>query len=445
MLAWINQYVLGAAVPILLMAAGVFYALRLRCFPLFRLGAMGRARTDRSATGGVSPIRALSLALAGTLGVGNIVGVSAAIALGGFGSIFWMWVSALCAMLLKYAEIVLAMRYRHYDGEGKPHGSAMYYLRACFARMGMARLGGAIAAVFAVLCLLNAVSMGSVIQVNAVAGALEGVFGIPPLWTGTVLAVGIFFVIRRGSGGILGLTDRLVPLMTLGYLILSVAVLILRADRVPDAFGAILRDAFSVEATAGGVGGFFLSRRVRYGTMRGLISNEAGCGTAPAAHAVSACGVPAKQGVWGIVEVFVDTILLCTATALVILVAGEDAMLWGDNAVMMTIRAYSSVLGAWSEWFFCLALLCFGYATVLCCAGYGIESILFLSKKKRWRILYAGALAACILIGVFSAPDSIWGIADFAITALTTVNLYMLFAMRREIRRETFLQYREKG
>ena len=439
MLAWINQYVLGAAVPILLMAAGVFYALRLRCFPLFRLGAMGRALTDRSATGGVSPIRALSLALAGTLGVGNIVGVSAAIALGGFGSIFWMWVSALCAMLLKYAEIVLAMRYRHYDGEGKPHGSAMYYLRACFARMGMARLGGAIAAVFAVLCLLNAVSMGSVIQVNAVAGALEGVFGIPPLWTGTVLAVGIFFVIRRGSGGILGLTDRLVPLMTLGYLILSVAVLILRADRVPDAFGAILRDAFSVEATAGGVGGFFLSRRVRYGTMRGLISNEAGCGTAPAAHAVSACGVPAKQGVWGIVEVFVDTILLCTVTALVVIVSYGDAVARESEFMMMTIRAYSVVLGDLAAVFLSVAVLCFGFATVACWAHYGMESAAYLSQKPWTRRGFVLVYSLSVLAGAVAAADWIWELADLAVGAMTLINVTVLLMMSGEVRRETDL------
>lgn len=438
MLAWLNEYVFGIAVPAALMGAGGFFLIFLRWFPFCRFGAVWRALTARQ-TGGVSPFRALTLALAGTLGVGNIVGVSAAIAMGGFGAIFWMWLSALAAMLLKYAEIVLAMRHREYDESGKPHGSAMRYVRACFARLGLPRLGIALATIFAVLCVLNAVSMGSVIQINAVAEALDGVFRVPPLLTGGVLAVVTFFVIRRGSGGVLAWTERLVPLMTLGYLVLSAAVLILRADRIGDAFASILSDAFSSSAAAGGVGGFFLSRGVRYGTMRGLISNEAGCGTAPAAHAVSDCPSPARQGVFGIAEVFVDTILLCTVTALVVIVSYGETVAREGDFMMMTIRAYSAVLGDFAAYFMSVAVLCFGFATVLCWAHYGAESVSYLCDRPWARRGFVLLYSASVCLGAFAAADWIWELTDFAVGGMTLINVAVLLLMRREVRDETAL------
>ena len=155
-----------------------------------------------------------------------------------------MWISALCAMVLKYAEIVLAMKHRKYDGDGKPHGSAMYYIRACFEKRGARAVGIALAAVFAVFCILNSVTMGSVIQTNAVTGALEGVFDLPPLLTGAALAIISFFLVRRGGEGMARFTEKLVPIMTVGYVVLSVAALILRADALPEAFAKIFKDAF---------------------------------------------------------------------------------------------------------------------------------------------------------------------------------------------------------
>ena len=438
MLSWINQYVLSAAVPALLMGAGVFFWIDLRSFPLRHPRAILRALTERQ-TGGVSPFRALTLALAGTLGVGNIVGVSAAIAMGGFGAVFWMWVSALCAMILKYAEIVLAMRHRQADDEGKPHGSAMYYIRACFERLGLPRVGAVLATAFAALCVLNAVSMGSVIQVNAVAEAMNGVFQIPPWITGAVLAPLTLLVIRRGRGSVLSWTERLVPLMTLGYLVLSAAVLILRADRIPDAFAAILSDAKSSAAAAGGVGGFLLSRGVRYGTMRGLISNEAGCGTAPAAHAVSECASPARQGVFGIVEVFVDTLLLCTVTALVVIVSYGETVAREGDFMMMTIRAYSVVLGDLAAYFMSVAVLCFGFATVLCWSHYGTEAVWYLSRKPWARSAFVLTYSLSVMVGALAAADWVWELADFAVGCMTLINVTVLLMAHREIRTQTTL------
>ena len=189
MVAWINQYVFGIAVPILLVLGGIFYSFRLRFFYLRYPKKLLGALLAPSGTGGVSPFRALTLALAGTLGVGNIVGVSAAIYLGGFGAIFWMWISALCAMVLKYAEIVLAMKHRRFDAEGRPHGAAMYYIRDFLSAHGRPLLGKGIACVFALFFLLNAFTMGSVIQSKTVVDSLSGVFHLPVLPVGIVLAV----------------------------------------------------------------------------------------------------------------------------------------------------------------------------------------------------------------------------------------------------------------
>ena len=436
----------GGLIPAMLLATGVFFLLYLRGYPFRTPRKMlrGLSATGKNG-GGVSSFRALTLALAGTLGVGNLVGVANALWIGGAGAVFWMWASALVAMILKYAEITLAVSHRRECAGHGYRGGAYYYIKDHFTAKRRLGTAAVVSAVFACLIIINSLSMGCIVQVNAIGSALTGVLKISPAAVVFLLLAAILPFLKKGVQSISALTEWLVPMMSGGYVVLSVAVLLLRHDAVGDAFLSIFQSAFSSDSMAGGVIGYLTSSAIRVGVMRGLLSNEAGCGTAPTAHASADAASPAMQGVWGIVEVFVDTILLCTATALVVLVAGEDAMLWGENAVMMTIRAYSSVLGGWSEWFFCAALFCFGYATVLCCAGYGLEGILFLSPKKRWRILYGAVLAVCIAIGIYSAPESIWTIADFSITALTTVNLYMLFAMRREVRHETLLQYCEKG
>ena len=213
MLGWINRCFLGVLTPPALMGCGVWFLLYLRGGPLAHSRAIWRALTRRERSGGISPFRALTLALAGTLGVGNIVGVASAIAMGGAGAILWMWVSAAVAMILKYAEIVLAVRHRRVDASGIPYGGAMYYIRDCFDDS-RPRLGRALAAVFAALCVLDALSTGCVIQIHAVARAWEGVIGLPTWVCGVILTVVCLFLVGRDVGRLSFLTERLVPLMT---------------------------------------------------------------------------------------------------------------------------------------------------------------------------------------------------------------------------------------
>ena len=442
MLSWLLE---GGLIPPMLLGCGLFFIVYLRGYPMRAPRRMLDAVRHNGERTGMSPFRALTLALAGTLGVGNIVGVASALWIGGAGAILWMWIAALVAMVLKYAEIVLAVAHRREGRRGSLYGGACYYIKDHFLERRRFRVASILSITFALLMILNALSMGCILQVNAVSAATQGVLGWSPglcalLLTGLALP---FFL--SGTRGIAALTEWMVPIMTGGFLVLSAAVMLLRADAVGAAFLSIFRDAFSGESMAGGFVGFLTSRALRMGTMRGLLSNEAGCGTAPTAHAAAETDSPAAQGVWGVVEVFVDTILLCTVTALVMLASFDEIAMLGDNPVMMAIRAYSSVLGGFAAYFFCAAFFCFGFATVLCWAGYGMENVKFLTKRKIWRLFYFVLYVACIWIGSFCAPGQIWSLADFAIAALTTVNLWMLICMRREIRQETQGWFCNKG
>lgn len=437
MLGWINRHVVCALMPSALMGCGLGFLLYLRGGPLAHPAVVCRVLTRRDRSSGISPFRALTLALAGTLGVGNIVGVASAIAMGGAGAIFWMWISAALAMILKYAEIVLAVGHRRIGRDGTAYGGAMYYIRDIFDRLRLPRTGAILAALFAGLCLLDALSTGCIIQINAVAQALDGVFDFSPTVCGGTLALICLFYVGRGVDRLSFLTERLVPLMTGGYLILSAAVLILRAEALPQAFGEILRDAFTPQSAVGGVFGFLLNRGIRYGTMRGLLSNEAGCGTAPIAHAAAQTPSAVEQGFWGLFEVFVDTILLCTVTALVILVEPQVIGMYAGDGVMMTIAAYTAVLGRGAGWFLSVAVLLFGFATVICWSHYGAECLRYLTNRRWVHILYRFVTCAAVFLGARLSPDSLWDVADFAIGVMTLINLSVLILSRQEIKRET--------
>ena len=443
----LNEYALGIAVPMGLVLIGIFYCIKLRFFHIRHPILLIRSLFEKSGDSGTSPFRAVMLALAGTLGVGNIVGVASAVYLGGAGAVFWMWVSALCAMILKYAEIVLALLYRRRDKNGEFYGGAMYYIRDIFAKRKSEALGALLASVFAVFCIINAVSMGSMIQSNAISGAIEGVWNISPVAVGVALSVLTLVVISRGTGGILKLTDLLVPVMSLGYFVLSMAIIVKNSSALPSVMRDIVGSAFSARSAASGVLGFLLSGSLRYGAMRGLLSNEAGCGTAPAAHAVSNTDCAAKQGIWGIFEVFVDTIVLCSMTAFVLLLGYDSAAEHGGNFIMMTFSAYSHFLGDAAEIFMCIAVIFFGFATIACWAHYGFAGVRYFSEsavaKKAFTVIYC----VSVLAGAVMSTDAIWQTADLAIGVMTVINLFALVYASDEVRSETekfLLRKREK-
>ena len=424
-------------VPVLLALSGIFFGVKLKFFHILKPMSVIKGLKSEKSNGGISSAKAVSLALAGTLGVGNIVGVSSAIHLGGFGAVFWMWVSALCAMLLKYAEIVLAMRHRKMNADGTPQGSAMNYILDFFASSGFKRFGRIVASVFAAAFLLNAFTMGSMLQTGAIADALHGVVGLPPLYTGAVLATLTLFIARSGAKGISALTNLLVPVMSAGYIVMSLIVIIRNGSDLGTAFHQIFTGAFSRDAAISGVGGYIFTRSLRYGVMRGLISNEAGCGTAPTAHSVADCAIPARQGMWGIFEVFADTIVLCTMTALCVILEYGEAARFGGNYMMMTIAAYSAELGRYASYFLCAAVLCFGFATVICWAHYGMTCARYFNPSHRANRIFILVYCACVFIGSFISADLAWQLADLSMGIMTVINLMILVLMAKEVRTET--------
>lgn len=439
MLEFINNNIISAITPILLLLSGLYFSFKLGFFYVRHPIKIIKSMLQKQKKGGISPFRAVTLALAGTLGVGNIAGVASSIAIGGFGSVFWMWVSALVAMVLKYAEIVLAIAHRRVE-DGEYRGGASYYIYDFFASKGKKYFGKILGAVFAVLCIVNAVTMGGMIQANAISSSFDGVFHIPVWAVGTVVAVLCVIVISGNAKWVSMFSEKTIPVMTVGYILLSVAVLAARHELIGDAFAVIFKDAFTPDSAAGGILGFFISRGLKAGCMRGLMSNEAGCGTAPTAHATAECKSPAAQGFWGIFEVFVDTILLCTLTALVVIVSilgGGNVLQFASDPMLMAIKAYSSVLGNWSEYYMSIAVFLFAFATIVCWAHYGKESIIYLTKKKLPVSLYVILFSLFVFIGAISAPESAWLAADIALGIMTIINLAVIVPQASEVKKET--------
>ena len=433
MLEAVNKYLIGALIPTLLIGSGLFLLAKLRFFWFLHPVAVLKPLLSGEKGDGISPRRALAIALAGTLGVGNIVGVSAAIWWGGAGAVFWMLLSALAAATLKYAEAVLSQK-----------GSTPYYIRKVLSDIGHSRLGKAAALIFVIFCLINSISMGCVIQVNAVAGALEGVAGIDTRITGIVLALIAAFTAMGGLRRISKVTSVLVPIMSVGFFIMSAAVLIIRAKELPAVIELIVSDALNPFAVSGGIGGFLTSRALRNGVMRGLITNEAGAGTSPMAHAAALSSSAVEQGFMGIVEVIVDTVILCGMTASVILVSYGECSVWGENSVMMTLSAYSSVLGGWSNYAMCAAVVLFGLAAVICQSFYALEALNYLTKelppraRGAARRLFILLFAICAYLGAVASPSYMWALADLAIGCMTLINLPVVLMSCGEIKEKTF-------
>ncbi|MBR3862131.1 MAG: amino acid carrier protein [Clostridia bacterium] len=428
----IVQVLSGVLLPFCLFLAGGYFTFKIgTCFLRYpKKTVLGMLHSQGQ--GGTSPVRALTVALAGTLGVGNIAGVATAIMLGGAGAVFWMWVAALLVMALKYAEIVLAQLTRQCEGGScvTAHGGAMYYIKEAFR----GRLGRVLASVFAVLCVLCTLTLGTMIQANAAAEALSGVFGVPPLVTGVVMGGIAVIILWRGAARVEGVCAVLVPFVCLLFCVLSFAVLFLRRAALPAAFGAIFKGAFTLQGGMGGIVGVLTNKAVRYGVSRGLVSNEAGCGTAPIAHAAANAKSPAQQGFWGIFEVFVDTVLLCTLTALVILVSGVEQ---SGGGVFTAISAFGAVLGDVAPPLVAISVAFFAFATVLCWSHYGSEAVHYLTKHRHAPYFLLGSALLATVLGSVAAPTLVWELTDIVLAVMTLLNLAALLFSHRRIEAET--------
>ena len=318
--AEINNIVWGPIMLTLLIGTGLFLSVKTG-FLQFRkfgymmkhtlLGVFSKNQHEKD-NAGVSPFQAVATAMAGTIGTGSIAGLATAIVSGGPGAVFWMWVSALLGMITKYSEILLSIKFREKNDEGRWVGGPMYYIKNGLKLKWLAVL-------FAIFAMIACLGTGNATQSNSIAVALDSTVGIEPWITGIVLTVIVAAVILGGMKRISSVNEKLVPIMAIFYVICAVIALILKIDKIPAAFALIFKEAFNFKAAAGGVAGYGIMLAMHYGFSRGVFSNEAGLGSAPIAHAASSTKSPVKQGLWGMFEVFFTTIVICTFSALIIL------------------------------------------------------------------------------------------------------------------------------
>ncbi|MBR5601512.1 MAG: amino acid carrier protein, partial [Clostridia bacterium] len=348
-------------------------------------------------------------------------------------AVFWMWISALLAMLLKFAEVVLAQRHRRYDARGRIHGGAPYYIKVAFG----GTCGRVLAALFAALCVCCSLTLGAMIQTAAAAEALSTTFALPPIAVGMALGLLVALLLLLGARGVERACTAIVPFACVLFSVGSLVAIALHAKALPDALAAIFRGAWQGESAAGGVLGFFTSRAVRYGVARGLVSNEAGCGTAPFAHAMAESDLPARQGLFGVLEVFVDTVLLCTLSALVILTSGVPVERGGG--MRYALAAYTATLGGAAAPLLTACVLLFAFATVLCWAHYGSESLRVLTQSRLAARLLVLAVALFCVLGALAAPTLVWELTDLILALMALINVTALLLLRREVIRESEL------
>jgi AGCS family alanine or glycine:cation symporter len=433
--AWLNGYVWGAPMMVLLVGTGLLLTLLTRGVQFRHLGfalreVLGKITKRGGGVGNVSPFQAVATALASTVGVGNIAGVATAIVLGGPGAVFWLWVSGLLGMCTKFSEIVVALHYREPDATGTLRGGAMYTLKK---GLGLPWLGG----VFALLTALAAFGIGNMVQANSVADALHSTFGVPAAASGAGLVLVTAVVILGGITRIAEVTQILVPFMALLYLGGGLAAILLHADRLPHAVGLIVEGAFTGTAAAGGFAGSTIMMAMRYGIARGLFSNEAGLGSAPMVHATADTDHPARQGLYGIFEVFVDTLLVCSTTALVILVT--DTWTSGATGAALSAKAFEIGLpGTVGSLVVTGGLVLFAFSTLIGWSYYGETGIVYL-LGARAALPYRIAWLVFVYLGAVGSLHLVWDIADtlnglMAIPNLVSVlgSIPLLLRLQRE-------------
>jgi len=406
--SWLNGFVWGWPMIVLLLGTGVVLTVLTGAVQFRYLGfalkeVLGKITQKSVEPGSVSPFQAVATALASTVGVGNIAGVATAISIGGPGALLWLWVSGLLGMGTKFAEIVIALHYREKDETGVMRGGAMYTLKN---GLGMPWLGS----IFALLVSLAAFGIGNMVQANSVADSLRASFGIDTTVTGIILASLTAAVILGGIRRIGEVTEIMVPFMALFYLGGAMVILLRFAAEIPAAFALVFNSAFSGAAASGGFAGATVMMALRYGVARGLFSNEAGLGSAPMVHAAARTDHPVRQGLYGIFEVFVDTILVCTVTGLAILVTG----VWDDGATGAALagQAFSVGLpGTWGNIVVTTSLVLFAFSTLIGWSFYGETGIVYLFGAQAampYRLLWL----VFIFIGARGSLHLVWDIAD---------------------------------
>ncbi|MBS9782360.1 MAG: sodium:alanine symporter family protein [Arcobacter sp.] len=434
-----SSFVWGPPMLILLVGTGLYLTIKLKGMQFWALGHAFKLIFDKEkgAQGDISNFAALMTALAATVGIGNIVGVATAISLGGPGAVFWMWVTGLVGMATKYAEAILAVKYRE-EGINGFKGGPMYYLKngANFPVLAMA---------FAFFTVIASFGIGNMTQVNSVATALNSRFDVPFELSGIVLLAITALVVLGGIKSIGKVTSFLIPFMIAIYLITSLSIIFLNFDKVGDAFGLIFYYAFNPIAATGGFIGATIAAAIRYGIARGVFSNESGLGSAPIAAAAARTKDPVRQALVSMTQTFIDTLLVCTMTAIIILMAP----IWtqGGNAGELTLKSFEFFLGDWGALIIVLATILFGYSTVLGWSYYGEKAFEYIFGEGKV-IIYRVLFIAVVYVGAVSKLALVWNFSDLANGLMAIPNLIGLLLLSNIVSTETnryFKKVRKKG
>ena len=433
----VNSFVWGPIMLALLVGTGIYITVRTNFMQVCRFGYILKhtvgslfQKSDKNHGNNLSPFQAVSTALAGTVGTGNIAGVTGAIFAGGPGAVFWMWVSAFFGMCTKYSEIALAVKFREKDENGRYHGGPMYYITN-----GLGTNWHWLAILFCLFAGLACFGAGNIAQSSEVAGALSSLFGMKPLVSGILMAAIISVVTIGGVKRIGQFTSYLVPVMSIFYLLAGIAIIVLRINQIPATLALIVKSAFSFKAVGGGVFGYAIMVAMRQGFARGVFSNEAGLGTAPIAHAATSTEEPCEQAMWGVFEVFMDTFLICTITALAVLLSGVLDIPGGldsfDSKGAAAAAAFNAILpGTIGGTIIQISLLFFALSTAIGWSYYGESCWSYLSHGNKTVILiFKIAYVIVCVLGAVGSGTLMWDISDTLNGLMAIPNLIALLPL----------------
>ena len=452
----VNNFIWGVPAMICIIGVGLYLSLRtgfvqIRKFPYALKTTLGRIFKKKEASdGSMTPFQAVCTALAGTVGTGNIAGVAGAIAIGGPGAVFWMWVSALLGMCTKFTEVTLAVHFRERNRHGDYVGGPMYYIKN-----GLGKNWRFLAVLYSAFGVLTVFGTGNATQVNTITTAIdtalinfnvisESSTGRLNLILGIVITLLVGMVLLGGIKRIGSVSEKLVPFMALFYIVLSVGVVVLNFSRLPYVLESIVVGAFNPAAFTGGtIGSLFVS--MQKGVSRGIFSNEAGLGTGSIAHACADTKKPVKQGMFGIFEVFADTIVICTLTALVILCSGTQVSYGAAAGAELTISGFTTTYGGWASIFTAVALCCFAFSTIIGWGLYGSRFLVFLCKSNKVARPFFVVYALVAILGATMDLGLLWSIADTFNGLMSIPNLIALLLLSGTVVQLTRAFFKSEG
>lgn len=422
----LNEIVWGKWMILFLLGTGGWLMVRCRFLPFSHAGlifrkTIGSLMGRKEKASGITSFQAVSTALAGTLGVGSVIGVATALAIGGPGALVWMWISACFGMMTKYAEVVLAIYFRERQNDGSYLGGPMVTLEyGCHMRI--------LGVVFALFCLIASFGIGNITPVNTITMSLRSYIDLPPFIIGGIIAVLIGFVMLGSAKRIMKFNEIAVPLISFVYVIACVYLILLHVDRLLPALQEVFRDAFTFASAGGGIGGFMITKAIHYGISRGVFSNEAGMGSSPISHAAVKQVDPVEQGFWGIFEVFFDTIVVCTLTALVLLTS--NLMGEGMNGIALTVACFEQGFGKIGGILFAFSIIAFAIPSILGWYYYAQECIRYLFHSSWVLVLYQCLFLGLLVIGAAMDLHYVWEIADTLNGLMSIPNLISLVILQ---------------